>query len=280
MKASSIFLLCLVVSGLAGAQNLHLDLYAGAANYLGDLQDKNYTYNQAHFGGGAGLTYDISPRFSVRGAVLFSRLSADDKLGRNKFRNLNFTTNLSEFQLAGQFYILPLESHSLTPYIFGGIAFYHINPYTYDTAGAKYFLQPLSTEGQGIAGGPKAYKSNNVSIPFGGGVKLSLTEDLNVGIEVGFRKTFTDYIDDVSDTYFDNQVLLTERGPKAVELAYRGGELKNGDPNYPAAGTIRGNPKNKDMYYFSTLTLSYRLSSLLGERARGARGKYGCPTSF
>jgi hypothetical protein len=53
--------------------------------------------------------------------------------------------------------------------------------------------------------------------------------------------------------------LLTNRGAKAVELAYRGGEVKGGDPNYPVAGTQRGNPNNKDWYYFTGLTLSFRL---------------------
>jgi hypothetical protein len=35
--------------------------------------------------------------------------------------------------------------------------------------------------------------------------------------------------------------------------------VKGGDPNYPVAGTQRGNPNNKDWYYFTGLTLSFRL---------------------
>ncbi len=266
-------------SATAFSQDLHVDLYAGAANYLGDLQDKNYTYNQAHFAGGLGLTYDLSPHFSLRGGAMFSKLSADDKLGRNKQRNLNFTTNLAEGNLALQYYITPLNAHALTPYVFGGIGIFHVNPYTYDTTGARFYLQPLHTEGQGFVDGRTNYKLTNFTIPFGGGVKLSLTENLNVGIEVGFRKTFTDYLDDVSTKYVDQAQLFAENGPKAVELAYRGGELKNGSP-YPAPGVIRGGEKSKDMYYFSTLTISYRLSSLLsGGGGSGRSQKYGCPAS-
>ncbi len=75
----------------------------------------------------------------------------------------------------------------------------------------------------------------------------------------------------------DEALLLASRGPKAVELAYRGAELKNGLP-YPQANTIRGGAKNKDYYYFTTLTASYRLGRLLG--GGGGNKKYGCPVNF
>ena len=38
---------------------------------------------------------------------------------------------------------------------------------------------------------------------------------------VGFRKTFTDYLDDVSTFYVDQTILQNAKGPKAVEMAYR-----------------------------------------------------------
>ena len=121
-----------------------------------------------------------------------------------------------------------MGSHSLTPYVFGGIALYHFNPYTRDTSGTKYYLKPLSTEGEGFIDGRNNYNLTQFAIPFGAGVKLSLSDNVNVGFELGYRKLFTDYIDDVSTTYVDQSSLLVNRGSKAVELAYRGGELKNG----------------------------------------------------
>lgn len=268
----------------ANAQNFWVDLFAGATNYQGDLQDKRYTFNQANFAGGGGITYDISDHFSTRLHLLFGKISAHDKFGKNQERNLSFASGIFEAQAALQFYLWPLNSRSVTPYAFAGLGLFHFNPYTLDSTGSKYFLKPLSTEGQGFVDGRNAYSLTQLSIPFGGGLKLSLTDDLNVGLELGLRKTFTDYLDDVSKNYVDGSLLLAERGAKAVELAYRGGELKGGNPVYPdpeSPRRLRGNPKSLDWYYFTALTFSFRLSEgnfiMGGSKTRSSR-QLDCPT--
>jgi opacity protein-like surface antigen len=261
------------------AQNLHINLFAGTSNYNGDLQDKRFTFSQAHFAGGAGLSYDLSDNFAIRTAVMFGKVSADDKLGSNKLRNLNFASNLTEVQAALEYYITKPQDHALTPYVFAGLAVYHFDPYTFDTAGTKFFLKPLATEGEGFVQGRNNYSLTQLAIPFGAGVKLALSDNIDVGLELGLRKLFTDYLDDVSSTYADEATLLSNKGPKAVELAFRGGELKNGS-TYPAAGTIRGGEKKNDWYYFTGLTMSFRLGN--GEGGGGGfRGhsKYGCPAN-
>lgn len=255
------------------AQKFHLDLFAGIANYQGDLQDNVFPFNQAQFSGGAGLSYELTDHFSLRTGLIIGRVSADDKNGKNRTRNLNFTSNITEGNLELQYFITPLLQYSLSPYVFAGIAVYHFDPYTKDTAGHKYYLKPLSTEGEGFLPGVKNYNLTQMAIPFGAGVKLNLSENINVGLEVGFRKLFTDYLDDVSTRYVDESLLLTNRGAKAVELAYRGDELKNGAP-YPPAGTKRGSAKNKDMYYFTGLTLSFRLGS---GNSLGRNSEWSCP---
>lgn len=259
------------------AQRFHANIYAGALNYQGDLQDKRFTFNQAHFGGGLGLSYDLTDHFSVRGVALLGKVSADDKYGRNKDRNLNFTSRIYEAQLGVEYYITPIADHALTPYVFGSVALYHFSPYTADTTGARIYLSPYSTEGEGFLPGKDNYKRTQLAVPFGAGVKLSLSENINVGLELGFRKLFTDYLDDVSGNYVDEALLLTNRGPKAVEMAYRGGELKTGSLEYPPAGTQRGGAKNKDWYYFTGVTISFRLGG--GSDIRGRRAEYGCPVN-
>ncbi|MEO6637330.1 MAG: DUF6089 family protein [Ginsengibacter sp.] len=267
-------------SHISTAQNFHINVFAGTSNYQGDLQDKRFTFSQSHFAGGVGVSYDLSDRFTVRSGLMLGRVSGDDKYGtRNQFRNLNFTSNLTEVNLGLQYHLTPLGAHALTPYIFAGIALYHFNPYTYDSSGAKYYLKPLSTEGEGFIDGVKNYKLTQFAIPFGGGVKLSLSDNLSVGIEFGLRKLFTDYLDDVGGPYVDQALLLANRGAKAVELAYRGNELKNGDP-YPVANTVRGGPKNKDWYYFTGLTASFTIGNGgVGVVGGGRRAKFGCPAN-
>ena len=272
------FLFSLIASTLVtvttSAQGFNLDLFLGTSNYLGDLQEKRFTFNQAHLAGGIGLSYDLTEKFSLRGGVMFGKISGDDKLGRNKARNLNFSSGLTEAHVGVQYYITPLGQRSLTPYVFAGLALYHFDPYTHDTSGTKYYLKPLSTEGQGFIEDKEYYSLTKMAIPFGAGVKLSLSDKINVGLEIGFRKLFTDYLDDVSDVYVDRNLLLANRGEKAVELAYRGDEIKDGTFTYPDAGSQRGSPQVKDWYYFTGLTLSYKLG---GGNRKGDRAQWSCP---
>ena len=83
----------------SNGQDFHINLFAGTSNYTGDLQDKRFTFSQSHFAGGIGVSYDLSDKFSVRSGVTLGKVSADDKYGTNKLRNLNFTSNLTEVNL-------------------------------------------------------------------------------------------------------------------------------------------------------------------------------------
>jgi len=75
-------------------------------------------------------------------------------------------------------------------------------------------------------------------------------------------KLFTDYLDDVSNRYVDQTILLNARGSKAVEMAYRGGELKGGNPVYPSRyGTVRVVQNTRTSYYFTGIKLSIPLIS-------------------
>lgn len=259
MKSILLSVSFLLLSLLSLSQGLHLNLFLGTSNYQGDLQNKFFTFQETHLAGGLGLSYDLSSRLAIRTNFKIGKISGDDKKGGNKARNLNFTSQLTEGDLDLQYFITPLGVHSLTPYIFAGVALYHYDPYTFDSTGHKYYLKPLSTEGEGFITGRSLYKLTQVALPFGAGVKLWLSDDINAGIELGFRKIFTDYLDDVSTTYIDPGTLLVNRGAKAVELAYRGDEVKEGSPLYPSAGTQRGNSVKKDVYYFAGFTLSLRL---------------------
>ena len=279
MKSYMLIICSIFVVHTSQAQKVWINLYGGATNYQGDLQDKRYTFDQAHAAGGLGINYDLNDRLSVRAALTAGKLSADDKYGRNSVRNLNFTSNLTEAQLGLQYNITPMGEHALTPYVFAGFAIYRFNPYTHDSSGSKYYLRDLSTEGQGFIEGKKYYNLTALSIPMGGGVKLSLSDNINVGLEVGIRKLFTDYIDDVSTAYVDKNELILNRGAKAAELAYRGNALKNGPP-YPAGGTLRGS-KLKDWYYLTALTISFRLPSRDGSGSGfgGRKSQFACPVN-
>ena len=247
------------------SQSLFVNLDAGAANYDGELQAKRYTFQQSHPGGGAGLGYEFSPHFNVSTEILYTRISGNDKYSpyqRDRDRNLNFTSNILEWNVRAEYVLFDLTDRSVSPYIFGGLALFHFNPFTYDSTGRKVFLKPLSTEGEGLAAYPerKPYSLIQPAIPVGLGIRLALSENIRVGLEAGIRKTFTGYLDDVNSTYVDYNTLLAAKGQEAVALAYRGNELpEHGNSPYPANGEIRGNGRD-DWYYFTAIRVSVRIN--------------------
>lgn len=280
-------LLCVLLPALSQAQEasrLHLTLFGGLTNYQGDLQGKAFTFQQSKLGLGIGLKYDLTPHFAVRGGIQYGSVEAADSRSSDSAliaRNLSFQSRIFEGNLLLEYTLFNLEDKKISPYIFGGIALFHFNPYAYDTLGNKIMLQPLSTEGQGLAQYPdrKPYSRTQFALPFGGGIKFRISDRMVLGYEIGLRKLFTDYLDDVSTRYVDETALRDAKGDKAVEMSYRGGELKNGAPSYPADGTLRGNAKVKDWYYFQGLTLTIALGGNGSGFGGGGGGKsrLGCP---
>ena len=147
--------------------------------------------------------------------------------------------------------------------MYGAVVGYHFNPYTYDNNKEKTFLKPLSTEGEGLPEYPtqKIYKLTQAALGFGVGAKYAVSPFVNIGIEFSQRKTFTDYLDDVSTFYPDANKLRAAKGDKAVKLSWRGDELPNGLP-YPDEGYQRGTKSEMDWYYFFGLTIEIKLSQL------------------
>jgi Domain of unknown function (DUF6089) len=262
---------------LAQAQ-WNVNVFGGFANYIGDLQSKVYTTQQSNGAFGAGLQYDLNGHFSILGNGNFGRISAADGYSNQadlRARNLNFESKIYEGNLLLEYNLLDLRTHRLTPYVFGGIALFHFNPYAYDTTGKKVYLRGLSTEGEGLPGYKKEYSLFQLSIPFGGGIKFRVSDRVVLAYEIGMRKTFTDYLDDVSGPYISQATLLAAKGPEAVEMAYRGNELKDGAP-YPTAGSPRGGPKYKDWYYMSGLRLTIALNDITTQHRRHD-GVIDCP---
>lgn len=254
----------------------------GLANYSGDLQAKNFTTNQAKGVVTVGATYSLSSKFSLRGEYSFAKVGADDKFSEKQSfrnRNLNFQTLIKDFSLMGEYNIFDLTEKKVSPYVFAGVSAYYASPYTNTAAGEKVYLIGLSTEGQGLPQYPdrEVYKKTRIAIPVGGGLKYALSDDIHLGLELGVRTLFTDYLDDVSATYVDQNTLLAAKGATAVDLAFRGDELKTNPLPYPAEGVTRGG-KAKDMYYFTQVRIGFRLPWFDGGASGGKRSRYGCPS--
>lgn len=280
----TLFLLFLLASHSLFAQ-LHLGAFVGGANYIGELNDKLYKRTKPAFG--LSLNYEVSDRFMLRSGITLGKVEGGDQYSGTTFlkqnRNLSFQSNIAEFSLLGELTIFNLYNINWSPYAFAGISVYRFNPFVRDSV-QKVFLQPLTTEGQGLPGSQQnPYQLTQFAIPFGGGIKFNLNENIRLGVEVGLRRLFTDYLDDVSGFYADETELLNLRGPQAVRFSYRGDEVPGEAAGYPDAGYAsknaeRGNPKTKDWYYFSGVHLTFRLGGGYGKTsASGSRRKYDCP---
>jgi hypothetical protein len=281
--------LCAVVilaSLYTKAQSFHVGVLAGISNYQGDLTNKLFDPHLSKAAAGLTGTFELSEHWSVRGGFTFTKLTANDKYNTKvnlQARNLNFNTSISELSVVGEYATFNLDQKRWTPYVFGGLALYHFNPYTFEGS-SKLYLKPLSTEGQGIAGytHAKPYALTQLALPFGGGFRYALNDNIRVGLELGIRKLFTDHLDDVSGNYADAADLLRERGPLAVAFSYRADELPGGNQTYPEKGAQRGGSLAKDWYYITGLTLSFRLGGERSYASFGGGGKrkgYGCPAS-
>lgn len=274
-------ILSLLVYTDNNAQNTHIGFRFGLANYQGDLQERRFTFNQAKMVGSIGARYDLSEHLTARGFISYGTIKAADAKNKNtslQQRNLSFESRIKELELSMQYNIFSLNDKWWTPYAFAGVALFNFKPYAFDNNNNKTFLQPLSTEGQGFIAGKDDYNRTVLTIPFGIGAEYALNEDMRIGLELGYRRTFTDYIDDVSTSYVDQAQLLNARGATAVQMAYRG------TGSYPTAGSLRGNEKNKDGYYFVQLTFTIRPYVDWYKRTSGISSfkkqkRVGCPGS-
>jgi hypothetical protein len=281
--------LCLLfIVTIVAKSQVQVGVFGGVSNYLGDISEKLYQNSGAAIGFTVG--YQLSSRINLRGGFTYGKVKGADSLNKQEdlvLRNLSFQTSITEFSLVGELNTFDMDYKRWSPYLFGGLAVYHFNPYAFDMQGTKVFLQPLSTEGQGLPGYPqtKPYSLTQLALPVGGGIKYNIGDNIRIALEIGLRKLFTDYLDDVSGNYADPNELAATKGQQSVDLSYREDELPFGDLNYPPKGETRGSPKYKDYYYFTGLHLVFSLPS--GDRDvktysnRASRNKrYGCPTVF
>ena len=203
--------------------------FLGASNYYGDLAPRSRKFStslgltRTYFGGF--YSKRINANFSWRAGVSWARLRGDDFKadrgtlegdGRYK-RNLNFRNDIIETSLVAIGDIFPTDRGYLRRDFFNaygmvGLTIFYHNPkgyvpkgYGLPGEGTWTSLRPLGTEGQGLEGYKKKYSLIQPGIILGFGAKYRVSDKLDVGLEFGWRFTFTDYLDDVSTNYVNDK---------------------------------------------------------------------------
>ena len=240
--------------------NTEVGVLLGASYYLGDLNTTHF--KNALACGGLVIRRNIDRRFSYKAELLYLNIAADDKNNPTDTiaidRGLHFKSPVYELSGQIEFNFLPYEPgnalYTWTPFVYTGVSLFHFNPQAENKNGEWVDLQPLGTEGQGTSlFDRKEYSLTQVAIPIGGGVKIAVNPSFNIILEYGVRKTFTDYLDDVSKTYPGKEVLLPENGNSSSEMSDPTGTHVHGDQ--------RGDPNKNDWYSFAGITLSFKLNN-------------------
>jgi hypothetical protein len=205
-----------------------------------------------------------------------------DKGGAEYFRkrrNLQFQSSLLEGYLAME--VSPtvfFERYDglrgkIRPYGIIGIGVYHFNPkgkyYAPDGSSKWVALQPLRLEGQGFAeySDRKPYSLTQFELPMGFGLKYYIKENMFIGAEVMHRQLFTDYVDDVSTTYIDNNLfanyLTPEQATMANQLYFREGFAPS-NPNLNRLPTDpqRGDATQNDAFFSTIIRMGWRLNQM------------------
>jgi len=232
----------------------------GTSTYLGEFQnpgDNLDPYPSINIGIQLfPFTNFLQNRFSARSEITWFKLKGTDATADDDRveRNLSFVSSNWELNAVGLLHAFKQDKKFYKRYAFNmyamtGVGLLFMNPKAVYN-GEKIALQPLETEG-------KHYSRFQFVIPYGVGIKFAKGALYNIAIEAGWRKTFTDYMDDASGRNYADPKILTA-SPLSRALADRRRER---DPDYPLpeGKGVRGDPKDDDSYMLLNIKLEYFL---------------------
>lgn len=232
----------------------------GTSTYFGELANPG-DYFDAKLNVSAGLQYYLTPQISLRSELNWFTLAgsdADADDSERQQRNLSFRSRNIEFNAVGMINLFPNGNrYYRRPYFnvygFGGVGLLYFNPKA-ELNGTWHALQPLQTEGV-------KYSRITPVIPFGVGARLKFGPNVNIIIEGGYRKVFTDYLDDVS-TVYPVQSSLSSDLARSLSVRY--------NPIPPGIeGVQRGNPSREDGYMMFNVKMEYYLPFDMQDNGNG-----------
>ena len=262
-----------------GASSFFGELGGGRGEAQHDIRDIRFSATRPTIS--LGYKYMLAPVVSLKAGFITGYLSGNDASTENPVRqnrNLSFRSGIWEGNLMLEIYpfselierrykirgVGGSGSFSISPYIGFGIGAAFFQPKA-ELDGQFYKLQPLGTEGQGLAGRPDKYKRYTYTLPLAVGAKYLIDQNWSVGFEVSVRYTGSDYIDDVSTSYYLESEIEAAYGPIAAALADRGLDPSKGETGvieYADGGNNylqRGDPRWNDAYSYAIFSLHYRI---------------------
>ena len=208
-----VFLFVFLLPFCLKAQNIEAGFTMGLMTYQGDLVKGVFAKEEFNFFYGALLRAHLTEKISVKGTFYSGRLSGNDNnYSERKDRAFRFKSDITEFTLQGEWNILGsgrynnrglADKQRFTPYLFAGLGVTIADPEVFKGD----IPDPEGTD----------YETFHFVLPAGAGAKVGLTENIVVGLELGGRTSFSDYLDGIStlgnpganDWYWTGNLLLT-----------------------------------------------------------------------
>lgn len=176
----------ITTSNVISQNNTDLGLFVGTNYYLGDINTTKQ-FNTPSYTIGAFYKKNFNSRYSAKLQFLYLPVSASDNSSKYFYQTLRsqtFSINIYELSLNGEFNFLPYslgdDKHPFSPYVTFGIGGIY----------AQNSVKPIQ-----------------LIMPMGVGFKFNIGKKTGVGLEWGFRKTFTDYLDNLPGV--DDQTIST-----------------------------------------------------------------------
>lgn len=239
MKKYIFLILILTIPLISNAQKWKRYRYevlfgVGYSNFFGDLGGGSGKGGQSiisikdiDFGSSrpaffVGARYKIVERFALKINFLYAYVSGNDKysgeIGR-KNRNESFSSPIFEQSLMAEFSVIKERyGRRYTVSNIRSLQKLHINTYLFAGVGGFWFspktkIDGILIDGQSSNSTGESYKTYQIAIPVGIGLKYGVNRKLNIGLEYGNRFTFTDFIDNHKDVnpgnkHNDNYMLL------------------------------------------------------------------------
>ena len=269
MKRSTFYIIGFFLSYATIGQNFlswqYYDRYfsvfagTGPVGYFGELNPENNIQTDfSHLS--MGFEVRLWPKISARLESSYYQIRGDDALAPfgsyTRQRNLSFSSNNLEVNLLGVFFLKSYKNNffdrwPIDPFLTAGVGFTTNNPTT-QYQGETVKLRKLQTENI-------QYSGIVMVLPVSAGIKIKVSEFINVNFEMAFRFTPTDYLDDVSTVFLVSEDFSN---PLAANLSNRRDEIRivnreAYDSLIP--GAARGNSSNKDHYMFMSLRFEFFL---------------------
>lgn len=177
-------LLVLISSRSVFAQHSEVGFGLGGFKYFGDLS-RGISFKSIKPAGNVFFRNNLSKELSFRVGITAGKIGGSDAQtpidAFSDNRGASFNIFLFEVSTVFEYHFLKWRQENSiirwTPYLFGGIGIFGVS---------------------GMAEKPTEYSNIQPAIPFGAGIKYVLNPKWYIGFELGFRKTFFDYIDNVS----------------------------------------------------------------------------------